>query len=189
MRAASGMNRSIDPRRPRSLSDRQLAEVKRHLEVKLLLRTRNALAKQIRGEYGTISRTKGTEIHELYARAYRRPQSRKKAVQKAFMTEVEAGYRKRQALTDIENQLNGPLIKAEEDATTDHGFNDRFSKEHRRAIAALFNFATSEPAEECNRRSQAVSAVSTLSKRQELRDRKICRSRSLEMGKITERWT
>ena len=79
MRAASGMSRSIDSRRPRCLSDRQLAEVKRHPEVKLYFRTRNALAKQIRARHGTISRTKGTGINELYVRAHRRHQNKKKA--------------------------------------------------------------------------------------------------------------
>jgi hypothetical protein len=36
IRAASGMARSIDQRRPRELNDQQLAEVGRHPEVKLL---------------------------------------------------------------------------------------------------------------------------------------------------------
>ena len=56
-------------------------------------------------------------------------------------------------------------------------FNDRFSKKPRHAIADFFTFATSDPAEECRRRSEAINAVTALSKRQELRVRKNCRSR------------
>lgn len=36
IRAASGMARTIDQRRPRALNDNQLAEISRHPEVKLL---------------------------------------------------------------------------------------------------------------------------------------------------------
>jgi hypothetical protein len=93
------------------------------------------------------------------------------------MAEVQADNRKRQALADIENRLNGPPVKPEEDATSGLQFNDRFSKKRRHVIAALFTFATSDPAEECRRRSEAINAVTAPSKRQELRVRKICRSR------------
>lgn len=41
MRAASGMSRTIDPRRPRKLSLTQKAEVDRHPEVRLLRRRVN----------------------------------------------------------------------------------------------------------------------------------------------------
>lgn len=60
------MIRSIDRRRPTSLNESQLAEVSRHSEVRLLLRVRNSLAKRIRANDGTISRTKGTKVYEAY---------------------------------------------------------------------------------------------------------------------------
>ena len=90
MRAASGMTRSIDQRRSRSLDDSQLAQVSRHPEVKLLRRSQQSLKKRIRARYGAISHTEGTEIHRLYQGACRRLQSKKKAVKKAMMAEIRA---------------------------------------------------------------------------------------------------
>ena len=43
MRAASGMSRTIDPRRPRKLNLAQQAEVDRHPEVRLLRRRLKSL--------------------------------------------------------------------------------------------------------------------------------------------------
>ena len=53
----------------------------------------------------------------------------------------------------------------------------QLSEERSRAFAALFTFATSEPAEECKRRADAINAVTALSKRQELPVRRACRTR------------
>ena len=177
MRAASGMTRSIDPRRPRHLSDSQLAEVKRHPEVKLLLRIRNGLAKRIRANYGTISRTKGTKIYERYQQVYRQHQSKEKAVRKALIAQLKASYGKRQPLADIESQLNGNWVGQEEKTAFEAESQAHLSKERRRAVVALFTFATSEPAEECQRRADAINAVTALSRRQELPLRKACRTR------------
>ena len=177
MRAASGMTRSIDPRRPRHLSGSQLAEVKRRPKVKLLLRMRNSLAKRIRAKYGTISRTKGTKVYEGYQQIYRQHQSKKKAVRKALMAQVKASYGKRQPLADIESQLSGSRVKPEEKTALEAESQAHLSEERRRAFAALFTFATSEPAGECQRRADAINAVTALSRRQELLVRKACRTR------------
>ena len=172
MRAASGMSRSIDPRRPRSLDEAQLTQVKRHPEVRLLLRTRNALAKQIRAEHGTVSNARGLDAYDSYVLARRRLQSKKKAVHKLLLAEVQSTYRKQQALKDISDQLDGaPDEKSSTGMNTASA--NSLSEDRRRAINVLFTFATSEPAEECQRRSAAIQTVSALSKRQELRDRKI----------------
>lgn len=172
MRAASGMSRSIDPRRPRSLNEAQLTQVRRHPEVKLLLRARNALAKQIRARHGTISKAKGSNTYESYILTHRWLQKTRKAVQKALLVEVQSTYRKQQALKDISDQLDGePDAKSSAAMNTASATN--LSEERRRAIAALFTFATTEPAEECQRRSAAIRTISALSKRQEVRDRKI----------------
>ena len=177
MRAASGMTRSIDPRRPRHLTDIQLAEVKQHPEVKLLLRVRKSLAKQIRAKYGTISRTKGTKIYNRYQQACRQHHSKKKAVRKALMAQVKVNYGKRQPLADIESQLNGTPVKLHQTTAFERESQAHLSEERRRAFAALFTFATSEPAEQCRRRADAINAVTALSKRQGDPTRKACRTR------------
>jgi len=177
MKAASGMTRSIDPRRPRHLNDSQLAEVKRHPEVKLLLRMRNSLAKRIRANYGTITRTKGTKIYARYQQIYRQHQSKEKAVRKALMAQVKASYGKRRPLADIDSQLNGSPVRPEEKTAFEAESQAHLSEERRRAFTALFTFTTSEPAEECQRRADAVHAVTVLSRRQELPMRKASRIR------------
>lgn len=78
IRTASGMTRSIDLRRPRALTEGQLAEVERHSEVRLL-RGSKSLARRIRAAHGTIANTKGTAIFEEHQTVYRRHQSIKKA--------------------------------------------------------------------------------------------------------------
>lgn len=59
-------------------------------------------------------------------------------VQKALMAEAQSTHRTRQALADIENQLNGSSVKPEEDETHGTHRNTKFSKE-RRAIHVCFN--------------------------------------------------
>lgn len=126
--------------------------MKRHPEVKLLLRARNALAKQIRAKHGTVSKAKGSDAHESYVLAYRRLQSKRKAVQKAHLAEVQSSYRKQQALKDISDQLDSNIPDAkpsDASAATDTASAAQLSEERRRAVATLFTFATSKPAEEC----------------------------------------
>ena len=177
MRAASGMTRSIDQRRPRALNDIQLAEVGRHPEVKLLQRSRKSLAKRIRANYGTISRTKGAEIHKLYQEACRRLQSTKKAVKKAMMAEIRAKYREQQPVADIVSQLRGQPAKQEEQTEPELGARGQLSDERRRTFHALFTFATSDPIGDCGRRSEAINAVMALSRHQEPPVRRLCRGK------------
>lgn len=176
MRAASGMSRSIDPRRPRSLDEAQAAQVRRHPEVRLLLRTRNALAKQIRAAHGTVSKSKGSGAYDLYMLAHRRLQSKRKAVRKALLAEAQSSYRRQQAMKDISDQLyndDSDANRSDASAAVDTDHATQLSGERRRAVAALFTFATSEPVEECRRRCVSIQTISALSKLQEFRDRKI----------------
>ena len=101
IRAASGMARSIDQRRPRALNDQQLAKACRHPEVRLLQRGKEGLKGRIRAKYRTISRARGTEWYRKYWEACRQVQSEKKAVKKAMMAEIKAKYREQQPVADI----------------------------------------------------------------------------------------
>ena len=75
------------------------------------------------------------------------------------MAQVKVNYGKRQPLADIESKLNGNLVKLHETTAFDRESQAHFSKERRRAFAALFTFAMSEPAEECRRQSEHVSRL------------------------------
>ena len=177
MRAASGMSRTIDRRQPRTLTEDQLAQVGRHPEVKLLLRVRKNLAKRIRDRHGAISRTKGMRVYEVYQQAFRAHLSKREAVRKALMAEIKARFRKQQPLKDIASQLAGPPLKQQEPTEPGLGAQVDLSAERRHAISVLFTFATSGPAEECKRCSKAITAVTALSKHQEVLVKKVCRTR------------
>ncbi|TKA67115.1 hypothetical protein B0A55_11012 [Friedmanniomyces simplex] len=85
IRAASGMSRSIDPHRPRSLAKRQLAKVDRHPEVVLARRVRDRVAKSIRARHTTITRSDGTAAHEEYQQAQRAYLRTKREARKCMM--------------------------------------------------------------------------------------------------------
>ena len=92
IRAASGMTRSIDPRRPRHLTSKQFLEVRRHPEVKLLSRRRLALTKKKRIQYKTITKCKGTAVHRDYKEVCRKHTQKLKAVRKSILANVKATY-------------------------------------------------------------------------------------------------
>ena len=100
MRAASGMSRTIDPRRPTELSVGQQAQVKRHPEVKLLRRHRHSLKGTIRDKYGATTRVRGTAIYNARHDVRRRHERVVKAVWKAMLAESKRLFRKRQPLAD-----------------------------------------------------------------------------------------
>lgn len=89
----------------------------------------------------------------------------------------QASYGKRRPLADIDSQLNGSPVRPEEKTAFEAESQAHLSEERRRAFTALFTFTTSEPAEECQRRADAVNAVTVLSRRQELPMRKASRIR------------
>ncbi|KAL9594076.1 MAG: hypothetical protein Q9179_005568 [Wetmoreana sp. 5 TL-2023] len=59
MRAASGMSRTIDPRRPRKLNIAQQAEVDRHPEVRLFRRKLKSLLQTFQNQKRSIASMKG----------------------------------------------------------------------------------------------------------------------------------
>lgn len=173
MRAASGMSRTIDPRRPTQLSHDQQAQVRRHPEVRLLRRHQDGLKRKVRDMYGTTTRAKGSAIYNAYHDARRAHQNALKAVRKALIAESRTAYRKRQPVADISRQLRGDV----EDKSAAYALNDSpaLSQRRRRAISALLTFATSDPAEETKRRTEAIAAVAAVSRHREAPVPKACR--------------
>ncbi|MCJ1473139.1 hypothetical protein MMC13_001790 [Lambiella insularis] len=112
MRAASGMSRTIDRRRPKQLTESQRAEVDRHPEIKLLFRTRTNLRALVR-DRGGIKKVTGTALHANYestCREYRK---------KAFLKEVKSRYKREQPVIDIQRQLRGESLD-EKDPTLEN---------------------------------------------------------------------
>jgi len=171
------MSRSIDPQRPRSLNQRQLAKVNRHPEVVLARRVRDRSAKSIRTRHGTISHSKGTVAHEGYRQAHRAYLRSKRDARKSMIKFARAKYGERQPVVDILQQLKGgstqpsrPTKQSEAEKT--------LSSERRRALMALLTFASPEPMQDHSRRSDAINAVRALCHRQETTARQACRQRA-----------
>ena len=120
------MSRTIDPRRPRRLTNAQRAEVQRYLEIKLLHRRLRSLQKIFRDRKRSIASMKGTSLHHQYQntyRTYRKVQRRYKA---AFLKEVRARYKVEQPVIDIQRQLKGlPVAEEKEKKAEDYLFVER----------------------------------------------------------------
>ena len=190
IRAASGMARTIDHRRPRALNDQQLAEVGRHPEVKLLQRRKEGLKRRIRAKYGTISRAQGTKSKSYmrYREAYGQVQSKKKAVKKAMLAEIKARYREQQPVADIVRQLGSTSAKNKH-SEAERGPQDQLCDERLRAFTALFTFAAHDQNEERARRSEAINAVTALCRLERPRVRRACRRKQVNPEPAVEEST
>ena len=163
MRAASGMSRTIDPRRPRKLNLAQQAEVTRYPDVRLLRRRLKSLLQKFRDQKRSIASTKGTLIYDHYRQTYQAHRNLKRRHEKALLTKVKERYKKEQPVIDIQRQLKGlPIAEQEALHAAEYVFEERVH-----AIDALFTFATSSTEEECQRRVLAINALIALCKKQE----------------------
>ncbi len=163
MRAASGMSRTIDRRRPRKLEAAQKAEVDRHPEVRLLRRRLRSMKKVFQDQKRTIVSTKGTPVYDEYQKAYRAHRNQKRRLEESLLKEVKARYKREQPVIDIQRQLKGlPLVDEETVKTAAYVFAERV-----RVIDTLFAFVTPSLEEECKRRVEAINALTALCNLQE----------------------
>lgn len=142
MRAANGMSRKIDPRRPRKLSLAQKAEVDRHPEVRLLRRRLKSLLQTFSDQKRSIVSMRGTPLYNHYRQAYQAHRNLKRRLEKALLTEIKERYKREQPVTDIQRQLKGlPVAEQENLQAAQYVFAERVQ-----AIDTLFTFATSSSA-------------------------------------------
>ena len=102
MRAASGISRTIDPRRPRKLSLTQQAEIDRYPEVRLLHRQLKSLLRTFQEQKRSIASMKGTPLYNHYRRTYQSHRNMRRRHEKALLTEVKERYKKEQPVIDIQ---------------------------------------------------------------------------------------
>ncbi|KAI9888214.1 MAG: hypothetical protein M1814_001087 [Vezdaea aestivalis] len=157
IRAASGMSRSIDRRRPMYLTKIQQKEVDNRPEVKLLRRRMmnlkpNGYKKQ------------DSSTHQTYQKAYQELQSLRRRLFKSTLREERHRFNREQPVLDIQRQLNPDLsLKNEKSLVPDR----YIFKERQQAVEALMTFATTSPEEEHKRRARAIQAIVKLSHLQE----------------------
>ena len=89
------------------------------------------------------------------------------------MAEILQKYRKQRSAMDIASQLERPPIKSDDTLSKDQPYG-KLSDERNSAFKALLTFATSDLAEECRRRADAVNAMSALGRYQKPIVRKMC---------------
>ncbi|KAJ9646989.1 hypothetical protein H2199_001975 [Coniosporium tulheliwenetii] len=181
MRAATGMSRTIDKRRPRALTPEQVREAHRHLEVQNLFRIKEDLKTQIKSRGRTISSFQGTKIHDEYKKAQRAYLSEFEYQKKALLSEVKRRYRKEQPVTDIQRQIHGPQVQEEKDVGDER---KHLLPERVRVIDALFTFATSSPEEERKHRVEAINALVALGHVQDGFRRPASRQKGLTLSPI-----
>jgi len=163
MRAASGMSRTIDARRPRKLNLAQQAELDRHPEVRLLRRRLKSQLKIFQDQKRSITSMRGTPLYKDYRQTYQAHRNTRRRHEKALLKEVKERYKKEQPVIDIQRQLNGsPVAEQEVIQAAEYIFAERVQ-----AIDALFTFATFSTEEECQRRAAAINALIALCKKQE----------------------
>ena len=163
MRAASGMSRTIDRRRPRRLDASGQAEVDRHPEVRLLRRKQQSLKEILKANNRSIASRKGTSLYDEYRKASHAHRNMKRRCTEALLKEVKAKWKKEQPVIDIQRQLKGLPIASE--ATME--VENYILAERVRAIDTLFTFATGSPEDECQRRAAAINALTMLCRVQE----------------------
>lgn len=167
MRVASGMSRTIDPRRPRQLTDSQQKEIEKHPEVRLLRRARDAVAKEIRARHGTIVHAQGAAIHTTYLKAQGLYKAKKRRVERAMLADLKRAYKRDRPLADISLQLKSPLSNDNAAAVAAPRVKQCLSLARQLVVDRLFAFAADTSEDESRRRVLAISAIIDLSQRQE----------------------
>ena len=157
MRAASGMSRTIDRRRPWKLTATQRSQIDHHPEVKLLRRRQLSIRKYIRENLGPINKLKGTALYGRYQKAYHTYRNTKRRHEESFLKEIKAKYKREQPVIDIQRQLKGLPVIDKPAVDRHYVFTER-----SRAINALFTFATASAEEAWKRRSEAINSVTAL---------------------------
>lgn len=155
IRAATGMSRTIDKRRPRHLTQAQQEEAHRHPRVQSLLRKKMDLEDMMKGQVRTVKSYKGTRIYKEYQEATQAYEREFNFQKKALLKEIKKKFKKEQPVIDIQNQIHG--IKEEKDAAL--GGSDYLIPERAEVIDAFFTFVSSLPEEERKRRVRAINAL------------------------------
>ena len=184
MRAASGMSRTIDTRRPHDLTPEQTTQLDCHPELRLVARRKRSLKARTKQIHGSVRQAKGFPIREEYQMVKNEHQKLKKRLRNIMRKEVIRKYEKEQPVIDIEWQLGGKNVKNEvQKSLLMYAFKERLL-----AIASLFTFATASSREKCTRRSKAIGTLTSLAGHQEGRRVKVPKQLIIKV-KTKEEWS
>jgi hypothetical protein len=184
IRAATGMSRTIDKRRPRFLSPLQVDQARSHPKVQALLRLRETYKQRIKSRGGTIKGHRGTRLFEQYCKIQRAYISEFEFQKKALLSEVKKKFRDEQPVVDILHQIHG-LDLQDNDGDVDEA--SSLSSERLHVLDTLLTITPPAADKERSRRIAAIEAMITLGR---LRDGHRYPVRAVEVGRrSTERST
>ncbi|EKG09600.1 hypothetical protein MPH_13345 [Macrophomina phaseolina MS6] len=172
MRAASGMRRSIDPRRPRNLTIKQSASIEKHPKVTVLGEKRDkisqelARAKLLKVSPAVLSSLRSAR-HDA-ALAYRREKRRQR---QALLDKLKKEFDRDQAIADIQDQLHNRPVDAPRQTLGGH-----LPLTRARVYHTLFTIPEPTYEEDNCRIMRAINALITLcgAKESNIQDTSAC---------------
>ncbi|KAH7025326.1 hypothetical protein B0J12DRAFT_705182 [Macrophomina phaseolina] len=167
MRAASGMSRGLDARRPRKLSAEQLHQIKTHPKVEKSRKKMDELKLKVRQvKRKDHSDPRLPALQAAKDKAVRAHRNEKRRQKEALLRKARERFQKDQAVADIENLLNDLPAEAPESVKHEYALDER-----SRAVQALFTLPEQTLSEERRRESRAITALVALCQKKEDRRR------------------
>lgn len=165
MRAATGMSRTIDKRRPRYLTLAQEEEAQNQDKVQELLADKTKLKRSLKSEGRTIKSYEGTAVFNEYIQLKRAYESELQFQRKVLRKAVRKRFDREQAIRDLQAQFNGQTVKEEEDDKDDE--TPILLPERLAVLDSLFKIHHPSPQDERARRVAAIEAMMALGKLQD----------------------
>lgn len=155
MREVSGMRRSIDPRRPRKLTSKQLEGIEKHSRVAQLYDERERIVRQLskakRTGASSAALSSLRSARHNATTAYRKEKQRQA---QTLLEKVKKEFDREQAIKDIQNQLhNRPVDTIQQHLT------QPIPLPRARVCQALFTLPEATPEKENQRKTNAITAL------------------------------
>lgn len=167
MRAASGMSRGVDARRPRKVSAEQLHQIEKHPKVEKSREKVDKLKLKVRQvKHEGLSHPHLPALQAAKDEAVRAHRNEKRRQKEALLRKSRELFQRDQAVADIQNLLNGLPVDAPEPVKHEYALNERYQ-----AVKALFTLPKQTLSEERRRESQAITALIALCQKKEDRRR------------------
>ncbi|KAH7025324.1 hypothetical protein B0J12DRAFT_610384 [Macrophomina phaseolina] len=158
MRAASGMRRSIDPRRPRNLTTKQSASIENHPKVTALGEKRDKVSQELaRAKLSKVSPAVLSSLRSARHDAVLAYQREKRRQRQALLSKLKKDFDRDQAIADIQDQLHNRPVDALRQTSGGH-----LPLTRARVYETLFTISEPTYKEDKRRMMRAITALSTL---------------------------
>jgi Protein of unknown function (DUF3435) len=148
IKVASHMSRYVDPRAPTELSVSNTDSLKTHPDIVRARQLRDGLSKDIRAKFGTIKKSKGTKIHNLYQKAEADLRREKIRLRRSALQESRRQFFETIETKDVNEQLD--LSKLDLDKESWKPEMVEHDLEERRRIAQMLCTEPSDLTEEAS---------------------------------------